>query len=219
MKVHQINFLTMAGSVLLCWALLAGCTGAPVQERNTSGIDVGDVTEITVENINGSLEIVTGSAGRLQADVTKFAPADQAAALAALDFTFSADGERVRAASIWGEDAPPESDMGMNVKLTVPASARLTVRNGNGPIRYDGLPGGTLLALTTGSGDITIELPVGVTFRVKALTANGSIETNYPLAPSRTDAGAALDGMLGNDPVLQIEATTGNGKIILERTP
>ncbi|MCB0152228.1 MAG: hypothetical protein KDE01_31790, partial [Caldilineaceae bacterium] len=82
---------------------------------------------------------------------------------------------------------------------------------------YAGTPGGSTLTLATGSGDVTLNLPAATAFRVNAQAAIGSIDTNYPLAASRTSTGATLQGMMGDNPALAIDVATGNGKISLQR--
>jgi hypothetical protein len=203
----------LAGVVLL----LAACSGSRVERTRTTGVDIAGTPHIFIDNFSGDIEVSTGSAGRVEAQATLFAPAGQEATLDGLDFVFSADATQVRGASQWANGGQPAADTGIDLSLSVPPGANLEVRNGAGRIRYRGTPGGSSLVLTTGIGDVGMKLPPETTFRIDALAAIGSIATNYPLAVSRTATGATLKGMMGENPTLQIEATTGNGKISLER--
>lgn len=173
--------------------------------------------EIFIDNFNGAIEITTGDADRVEAAATLFGPAEDEAVLDSLDFVFSADGTQVRGAGQWVAGAQPANGAGIDLRLTVPADANLEVRNGAGSIRYAGTPGGSGLTLATGTGDIALSLPAATAFRVDARAAIGSIETNFPLAASRTSTGATLAGMMGETPALTIDVATGNGKITLER--
>ncbi len=213
-RFQRFTLIAMATAAML---LLAACTGSRVESTRTTGIDVAGTPDILIDNYNGAIEIATGDAGRVEAAATLFAPAGEEATLDSLDFVFSADATQVRGASQWVDGAQPASGAGIDLKLTVPAGANLEVRNGAGSIRYAGTPGASTLTLATGSGDIALSLPAAIAFRVDAQAAIGSIDTNYPLAASRTSTGATLQGMMGDNPALAIDVATGNGTISLER--
>ena len=213
-RFQRFTFVAMFAMVAL---LIAACNGGRVESTSSTGIDVAGTPDILIDNFNGVIEITTGDAGRVEAKATRFAPAGEEATLDSLDFVFSADAAQVRGASQWVDGAQPATGAGIDLKLTVPAGANLEVRNGAGAIRYAGTPGGSTLTLATGSGDVTLNLPAATAFRVNAQAAIGSIDTNYPLAASRTSTGATLQGMMGDNPALAIDVATGNGKISLQR--
>ncbi len=213
-SMRRFQHFTLVAMVAL---LIAACSGSRVESTRSTGIDVAGSPAIFIDNFNGAIEITTGAAGRVEAVATIFAPGGEQATLAALDFVFAADATQVRGASQWVDGARPVTEAGIDLKLTVPAGSSLEVRNGAGSIRYAGTPGGSTLALATGTGDVVVSLPVATTFRVDAQAAIGSIDTNYPLAASRTSTGATLKGMMGENPVLRIDVATGNGTISLER--
>lgn len=214
---RRFQRFTLGAMIAMAVILLAACTGGRVESTRTTGIDVAGTPDIFIDNFNGAIEITTGDAGRVEAAATLFAPAGEQATLDNLDFVFSADATQVRGASQWVDGAQPATGAGIDLKLTVPAGANLEVRNGAGSIRYAGTPGGSALTLATGTGDVVLALPAATTFRVDAQAAIGSIDTNYPLAASRTATGATLQGMMGETPALHIDLATGNGKISLER--
>ena len=207
--------------LIILWAVgsfwMAGCAAGRAEAKRTIGVDVSGVPDIVIEHFNGNIEIVTGAANRVEAEVTAYAPAAQRNLLDQLTFDFTADRAIVRGVGAWRQTEPVTGSVGLDMKLTVPAGSNLTVVLGNGNIRYDGTPTGETLYFEAGNGQVTLILPSTQAFRIQALIANGKFESDFPLGERANRGTVRVDDAVGAAPTLTVGATIGQGDLSIQQ--
>jgi Putative adhesin len=181
--------------------------------------------KLTVENINGAIEISGWDQSMIDITATKYAESDQLLAQLKVDVAVAADGVHIRTI------APSESgEVGVKYVLKVPRRAELAeIRSTNGAIRITEIEGGANLRTTNGSvhaaktrgkleigtsnGAVQIEENDGET---DVHTSNGSIRASGMSGPlTAVTSNGAVDLRLASATLGSVKAATSNGGITL----
>jgi DUF4097 and DUF4098 domain-containing protein YvlB len=95
------------------------------------------------------------------------------------------------------------------------AHADLRVRTGSGEVQIDGNPAeSSYWDLHASSGDVTLHVPGGASFRLYARTGSGDIDAGIPIVLEGTSAKHELRARIG-DGKGRVEVETSSGKITL----
>ncbi len=181
--------------------------------------------KLTVENINGAIEISGWDQSMIDITATKYAESDQLLAQLKVDVAVAADCVHIRTI------APSESgEVGVKYVLKVPRRAELAeIRSTNGAIRITEVEGGANLRTTNGSvhaantrgkleigtsnGAVQIEENDGET---DVHTSNGSIRASGMSGPlTAVTSNGAVDLRLASTTLGSVKAATSNGGITL----
>jgi DUF4097 and DUF4098 domain-containing protein YvlB len=183
-------------------------------------------SKLTVENVNGSIEITGWDQNAIDISATKYAETDQLLAQVSVDVAAAADGVHIRTI------IPPEAqNVGVKYVLKVPRRAELAeIRSTNGSIRISETEGPANLRTTNGSvhasktrgklgidtsnGSVQIEENEGET---DVRTSNGSVRASRiigPLTAISSNGGMHVD--MEESRGGPISLTTSNGGVDLK---
>lgn len=117
--------------------------------------------------------------------------------------------------NITGEDlegaVDAEANSG-NIRLkSLKGSGSLESGSGNITAVFDEVTGD--IALEAGSGNVKLEIPAELAFRLQADSGSGNIQTDFDQDLSFNQKGNSVSGEVGENPLWQIEAETGSGNI------
>lgn len=182
-------------------------------------------TRLTVENVNGSIEISGWDQNMIDISATKYADTDQVLAQLKVDVAVSADGVHISTV------VPPESrNVGVKYVLKVPRRAELAeIRSSNGSIRVTEIEGAANLRTSNGSvhasktrgkleigtsnGSVRIEENDGET---DVRTSNGSVHASGIRGPlTASSSNGAMDLQIDSATQNAVKAETSNGGITL----
>ena len=215
-------------------AALAGCTSGSLEAETTvtREYDGTDVSEITVQGVNGDIVVRDVQRETIQLDGKKRAASEED-----LDrITLQADQSDDRLSlTVESEDSGflplGSSPLQMDLTLTVPEGLHLTAEATNGDVDIETNGGesvtadttnGGITVLTAGSaevqtdttnGDISITLPATAEPAISVDTTNGDTTINGFQADS-TESGSAVDRMVGNG-THRVRASSMNGDITI----
>jgi DUF4097 and DUF4098 domain-containing protein YvlB len=157
-------------------------------------------SKLTVENMNGSIEISGWDQNTIDISATKYAETDQMLAQLKVDVAVAADGVHIR--TIVPSDA---HNVGVKYVLKVPRRAELAeIRSTNGSMRINETEGAA--NLHTSNGSVHVSKTRG---KLEIVTSNGSvqIQENDGETDVRTSNGSVrASGIRG-----PLTATTSNG--------
>ncbi len=183
-------------------------------------------SRLTVENINGSIEISGWDQSTIDIAATRYAETDQMLAQLKVDVAVAADGVHIRTI------VPPEAhNVGVKYVLKVPRRAELAeIRSSNGSIRVNEIEGAANLHTSNGSvhasktrgkleigtsnGSVQINENEGET---DVRTSNGSVHASVirgPLTATTTNGGMHVD--LEESRGGPVTLTTSNGGVDLK---
>lgn len=183
-------------------------------------------SKLTVDSVNGSIEITGWDQNVIDISATKYAETDLLLAQVSVDIAVAADGVHIRTIT------PPEgNDMGVKYVLKVPRRAELAeIRSTNGSIRISESEGPANLQTTNGSvrasktrgkltigtsnGSVQIEENEGET---DVHTSNGSVRASRisgPLTAITSNGGMHVD--IEESRGGPITLTTSNGGVDLK---
>jgi DUF4097 and DUF4098 domain-containing protein YvlB len=183
-------------------------------------------SKLTLENVNGSIEITGWDQNAIDITATKYAETDQLLAQLSVDVAVAADGIHIRTIT------PPEAhNMGVKYVLKVPRRAELAeIRSSNGSIRVSETEGPAVLRTTNGSvhasktrgkleigtsnGSVQIEENEGET---DVHTSNGSVHASKisgPLTAVSSNGGMRVDMVESRGGPITL--TTSNGGVDLK---
>ncbi len=158
---------------------------------------------LSIENANGSIEIIGWERDVAEITGTKYASTEQVLKAMKIDIGGTADTLRIRTVGPSGH----RGNHGAKYVLRVPFRTELErIGSSNGSIRVEGIEGTS--KLRTSNGSVRVMRVKGV---LDAETSNGSVDLNdhAGAATIRTSNGAVrADGVRG-----YFEATTSNGSI------
>jgi len=179
--------------------------------------------KLTVENVNGSIEISGWDQSTIDITATKYAETDQLLAQIKVDVAVAADGVHIRTIP------PAESgQVGVKYVLKVPRRAELAeIRSTNGAIRISEIEGGANLHTTNGSVHATKtrgKLAIGTSNGAVQIegndgdtdvhTSNGSIKASEISGPvNAVTSNGAVDLKLASTALGAVKAATSNGGI------
>lgn len=103
-----------------------------------------------------------------------------------------------------------------SIRLEDLSSADVRASTGSGSIRVDLLQAPTDLAVRTGSGGVTLRLPVGINAEVDVRTGSGGISTDFPVTMEQVRRNE-LRGRIGDGTGGRLRVSTGSGSVRLER--
>lgn len=182
-------------------------------------------SKLTVENVNGSIEIAGWDQGTIDITATKYADTDQLLAQLKVDVAVASDGVHIRTIH------PSESgNMGVKYVLKVPRRAELAeIRSTNGAIRVSEIEGGANLQTTNGSVHATKtrgKLEIGTSNGAVKIdendgetdvhTSNGSVKASGIRGPlNAVTSNGAVDLNLDQFSQGAVKAATSNGGIVL----
>lgn len=204
--------------ILCLTVIVTACSGlGRAEEKSTEAVDVMRPSRIFIETFNGNIEIVTGAADKVSAEVTKFSDTNQRGVLQDIEFSISQDAETVTLKAQW-PDATRTSpgNTGVDLKVSIPPGSPVQAVVGNGRIDYRAALGQGNYSFQTGNGRIELHLPTDAQFALNANVGNGRITSEFPLGVATDDA-HTVRGRVGADPQASITAVTGNGNIDVKR--
>jgi len=181
--------------------------------------------KLTVENVNGSIEISGWDQSMIDITATKFAETDQLLARIKVDVAVAADGVHIRT-------IPPAEpgQVGVKYVLKVPRRAELAeIRSTNGAIRITEIEGGANLHTTNGSVHATKtrgKLEIGTSNGAVQIdendgdtdvhTSNGAIKASEIRGPlNAVTSNGGVDLKLASTTLGPVKAATSNGGITL----
>lgn len=205
----------LMGAALL---LVSSAVAADVKETEEFSFEVGAGARISLENINGSIEIAGGSGDTV--DITAYKKAGKQEYMDELVVDIDASKDYIRIETNhpdskggwfkWGND----SSGSVAYVLSVPADVNLDViETVNGDVEISNISGNVKASTVNGSLDVS-----GVSADVKLETVNGSVKAGFDelRGDQRVDA-EAVNGritlMLPAGASARIEADTVNGSI------
>jgi hypothetical protein len=167
-------------------------------------------SRLTVENMNGSIQISAWDQSMIDISATKHAETDQMLAQVKVDVAVAADGVHIRTL------APPEAhNVGVKYVLKVPRRTELAeIRSSNGSIHVTETEGAANLRTSNGAVHAS-----GIRGPLTATTSNGGMHVD--LDESRggpvtlTTSNGAVDLRLGSATQSAVKAETSNGGITL----
>lgn len=215
-------------------AALAGCTSGSLEAETTvtREYDGTDVSEITVQGVNGDIVVRDAQRETIQLDGKKRAASEED-----LDrITLQADQSDDRLSlTVDTEDSSflpfGSSPLQMDLTLTVPEGLHLSAEATNGDVDIETSEAESVTADTTNgditllasapveirtdttNGDISITLPATAEPAISFDTTNGDTTINGFQADS-TESGSAVDRMVG-DGTHRVTATSMNGDITI----
>jgi DUF4097 and DUF4098 domain-containing protein YvlB len=215
-------------------ATLAGCTSGSLEAETTvtREYDGTDVSEITVQGVNGDIVVRDAQRETIQLDGKKRAASEED-----LDrITLQADQSDDRLSlTVETEDSSflpfGSSPLQMDLTLTVPEGLHLTAEATNGDVDIETSEAESVTADTTNgditllasapveirtdttNGDISITLPATAEPAISVDTTNGDTTINGFQADS-TESGSAVDRMVGNG-THRVRASSMNGDITI----
>lgn len=205
----------LLGAVLF---MASAAAAADVKETEKFTFEVSSGARISLENINGSIEITGGNGGTVE--ITAYKKAGKQEYLDDLEVAIDASDDYIRI-----ETNHPDSDGGwfkwgndssgsVSYVLSVPADANLDViETVNGDVEISDIDGNVKASTVNGSLEVT-----GVRADVRLETVNGSVKASFNElgGDQRVDA-EAVNGRitltLPGDASARIEADTVNGSI------
>ena len=215
-------------------ATVAGCTSGSLEAETTvtREYDGTDVSEITVQGVNGDITIRDAQRETIQLDGKKRAASEED-----LDrITLQADQSDDRLSlAVESEDSGflplGSSPLQMDLTLTVPEGLHLTAEATNGDVDIETSEAESVTADTTNgditllasapveirtdttNGDISITLPATAEPAISVDTTNGDTTINGFQADS-TESGSAVNRMVGNG-THRVRASSMNGDITI----
>ncbi len=159
---------------------------------------------LSIENFNGSVEIVGWDQNQVEITGTKYANTEDLLKALKIDVVSAADSIRIR--TIRPSDTN-RGNLGAHYVIRVPVKTELErVASSNGAVRIDNIEGRG--RITTSNGSVHV-----VKYRgdLDAKTSNGAIDvydTTGPLILRTSNGSVKVDSVRGN-----VEATTTNGRI------
>jgi len=219
-----------------------GCGGTvnigryTAEEVVSKSFDVSGAPHVVVETFNGSIEVTTGAANTVKADVTKRgAGSTQAAAqedLKNINVSMTQEGNTIHITARRTEQTINTGNSGAQADVQVPAGAILELRTSNGRLSVTGSTGDVTartsngridikgstgrLKLDTSNGTIEIESESAV---VTAQTSNGQINFAGALAPgdhSFRSSNGRITLALPSGASFRLDADTSNGRVTSE---
>jgi hypothetical protein len=166
---------------------------------------------LTLENTNGSVHVAPGSGDGVRIEAVKAAGSEHA--LRQIEVIVEGEGDRVDVRTRLPRGRFLGGGGRVDYTITVPRSARVSVRNVNGTIELRDVTGGIEAHNVNG----TIEA-AGVGGSVRAETVNGRVEvTMVSVDPASRNRIAATNGTvrlsLPADVSAEVEASTVNGAV------
>ncbi|HYP12650.1 MAG TPA: hypothetical protein VEQ63_01895 [Bryobacteraceae bacterium] len=160
-------------------------------------------SQLSIENANGSIEIVSWDKSEIDISGTKFANSESALKAVKIDVTPSAGGIRVRTLTPSGQ----WGNWGAKYIVSVPRRVSLErITSSNGSIRVTSVEGSA--TLRTSNGSVKLQ---DVRGDVEVSTSNGSVEADGhhgTLIARTSNGGVRADGIEGH-----FEASTSNGSV------
>ena len=246
MQQTRDSFAAGAGAALALIAVaLSGCTVTPtvtpnsaVEESTAQHFAAPPDTHVLVSTFAGDLDIVAGTAGTVDVQVTKvtYVPTADAARreLANIDVGLAQaeDGSIVVGAKALARLDPrtvanvrivaPDrmvfelSDSVGNISIAGATSATVDARVTTGNLRFSGSLAKGAHAFAVSTGQIDLTLPKDASFMVDASVNTGSIRNDFGLGPATANK---LKATFGNAPSATITASVGTGGVALRAGP
>ena len=220
-----MNGQTRARFCLGATLLLAAASAvADVKETEEFTFEVDRGARLSLENINGSIEITGGSGSKV--DIVARKKAGKQEYMDDLRVVIDADSDYVRI-----ETRHPDSEGGwfkwgnnssgsVSYELTVPADMNLdAIETVNGSVRaeFETLGDGQRVNAEAVNGKIVLVLPANASARIEAETVNGSIDADdFGLEAEKGFVGRDLSGRIG-DGDARISLDTVNGSIRINK--
>lgn len=236
---------SLSGALVLIAAALSGCTVTPTVTPN-SGVEESTVqhfaapadTRVVVGTFAGDVDVVAGTAGTVDVQVTKVtyvSTADAARRELAnvdVDITQSEDGSIVVTAKALARLDPrtvanvrvfaPDrmvfeltNSVG-NITVTGATSATVDARITTGNLRFSGSLAKGAHSFAVSTGQIELTLPKDASFAIDAAVNTGSIQNGFGLGPATANK---LKATFGNAPTATVTASVGTGAIALRVGP
>jgi DUF4097 and DUF4098 domain-containing protein YvlB len=232
-KAFVIAIVLLAVASLGCGATI-NIGRYTAEEVVSKSFDVSETPHVVVETFNGSIEITTGAANTVKADVTKRgAGSTQAAAqedLKNIQVSMTQEGNTIRIIAQRTNEPFNTGNSGAQADVQVPSGAILELRTSNGRLSVTGSTGDVTartsngridikgsagrLKLDTSNGPIEIESGSVV---VSAQTSNGQINFAGALAPgdhSFRSSNGRITLTLPAGASFRVDASTSNGRVI-----
>lgn len=194
---------------------LTGCVDGNFGYRVRESVDISKPFaangRLTVENTNGTVHVSTWGEARVRIEAVKAAGSESA--LRRLEVIVEGEGERVEVRTRMPRGHWFGGGGKVDYTITLPRSARVSVRNVNGRIEVQDVSGGVEAHNVNGTIDAE-----DVAGEVQAETVNGSVDVTM----ARVDAAshnriAATNGTvrvsLPADVAADVEASTVNGAV------
>lgn len=214
MNTKRIRTYVSTGFLVVVSSLmLVGCAsliGSGTTETQQHTFQVGENPTVIVRGFNGSVELENGDAGvvEVQADITMPEKVSYSA-------TVSANTVTVVAEKI-GSWSSTERAPGAKIRVILPAVSNINARTSNGHVTVNGVSG--IVDLKSSNGRITMSDVEG---RFTADTSNGKIEFSGSLNGEAHNSFTTLNGSIevtfNDEPNVQLDAKTSNGKIVSDR--
>lgn len=246
MKQETIKQLTrfILASILLT-GILTGCgarnpvtgTGAMATAEERQAVIVPQTPNVDLSLFAGNIEVQSGSAGQVEAKLTKLSNAlTMAAAQADLEhivMTINQSGADVQITVGRTTDQPIGVSSSCTLVLTVPEGSMLDLLNNAGNVtvaaKVDAVSAdlwaGNLevrmatgdIKVTVGAGNASLWLPADAAFQFHGLVSAGQVNSDFADVPSSAGMGSPIDVVVGSDPVRMISVELGAGNLTLHK--
>jgi DUF4097 and DUF4098 domain-containing protein YvlB len=224
---------TLGGAILrsLLALLLAASAHAQVTQDFHRAVPLSANGRVSLDNINGNVEITGWDRNEVQIDAVKKARDQQRLDEARIEINAASDSVEIK--TRYPEGHTNNNPASVHYQLHVPQNARLDRINlVNGKLRVDDLAGRADLSTVNGgieanyaslnnvrdiklksvNGSIELGLPDSPNAQIKASTVSGGIRTDFPLQVQGGYVGKSLSGTLGSGG-MRIEVSNVNGSI------
>jgi DUF4097 and DUF4098 domain-containing protein YvlB len=223
----------LAAGPLAAMLALSGCVagdfGLRVRDSVEESRPLAAGGEFSLQNTNGTVTITAWDEPRVLIEATKAASSERA--LKELEVVVEGEGNRVTVKTVYPRPRWLGGAGKVDYRVSLPRSARVTVKNVNGKVEVDGVDGrlqastvngslevghgGGEIEASTTNGSVRLTLPRDARADLSAHTVNGSIHCEFDLTERNRSSRRRLKGRIGGGGA-RFELRTVNGSVNVE---
>lgn len=209
-KVMMAAVLGFALAGAGCDVAVSGLSGGQVVREDKRFAVTGPPT-LDLQTFDGSIAVRTGAATEVLVTIERRAPTEEAAK--AIQVTAEQNGDRISLHVERPQRGLTWGNRSASFVVTVPPSAAIQARSGDGSIKIEGVAG----ALQSHTGDGSIRL-TGVDGAIDVSSGDGSIGVSGKIAQLHArsgDGSVTIEAAPGSAPSADWDVTTGDGSVTL----